>query len=357
MTTARLWPVLELPPRAIAAWSDLAARAIEPNPFSEPEFLVPNARRAWRDEPMMVVLVESGSDLVGAVPFFQTRVGRWFRGWSSQAGGGVPLLDRTCADEAFAAAVAMLSRRPGLTRVLMIDRIPADGPVAEAVRSGLGARRAHWRPSDPPTRPFVRRRSTASHLDETFKGRRRADIQRKRRRLDALLGQPARLVDHGGDPVAVDRFLTLEAAGWKGRGGWALLCRPSGGPYFREMCAGFAADGRMHILALQAGDVTVAMRCEIEAGNGRFEVRSAYDERYKRFSPGVQLEVDAINSFHDSGLSFMSCGTNHPQHPAFWLYPDGRPLADLVAPLGGHVSLKVLNARFNRVEAGSRSGP
>jgi hypothetical protein len=38
-----LLPLADLTARDVAAWRDLAARAVEPNPFFEPDFVLPPA--------------------------------------------------------------------------------------------------------------------------------------------------------------------------------------------------------------------------------------------------------------------------------------------------------------------------
>jgi len=49
--------------------------------------------------------------------------------------------------------------------------------------------------------------------------------------------------------------------------------------------------GRLQLLALEVGSVTVAMKCNFLAAPGSFAFKIAYDERYAKYSPGLLLEV------------------------------------------------------------------
>ena len=79
----------------------------------------------------------------------------------------------------------------------------------------------------------------------------------------------------------------LEASGYKGQGGTAILSHPQKPDYFRDVCKGFAARGRLRILALEAGDTTLAMKCQMGAGDGIFELKVAFDERFAPSYPAV----------------------------------------------------------------------
>jgi hypothetical protein len=76
------------------------------------------------------------------------------------------------------------------------------------------------------------------------------------------------------------------------------------------------------------------MKLHLRSGGAAFALRRAYDERFARGSPGVQLEIGAIQAFHDSGDRFVdSCG-NQEEDPERWLWPDTRPLTRFIVELG-----------------------
>jgi hypothetical protein len=91
----------------------------------------------------------------------------------------------------------------------------------------------------------------------------------------------------------------------------------------------------MQVLSLQAADTTVAIKCDIRAGDMLIGLRMTYDERFARASPGVELEIAAIGAFHAGDAHFWDSATNHVQNPQYWLWPDARPLARVVVSLDG----------------------
>jgi CelD/BcsL family acetyltransferase involved in cellulose biosynthesis len=106
-----------------------------------------------------------------------------------------------------------------------------------------------------------------------------------------------------------------------------MLDRPSHAAFFREVCEGFAAVGRLQLFELHGGGRTVAMKCNLVAAPGLFTVKIAHDEELGKFSPGVQLEVENVEKFHETDLDWMdSCAT--PENETFnRLWPDRRRIA------------------------------
>jgi hypothetical protein len=58
----RLTTLADLSERDVGAWRDLSARALEPNPFAEPDFVLPAAGRLGAGGEALLT-VEDGSDL------------------------------------------------------------------------------------------------------------------------------------------------------------------------------------------------------------------------------------------------------------------------------------------------------
>jgi CelD/BcsL family acetyltransferase involved in cellulose biosynthesis len=333
---ARLTPIAEIELGTERAWGDLALHGLEPNPFFEPTVARAAARHLGFD--VWVLTVERGGDLVLCLPL-QRRTLRWrrlpVRAWSTWDPIGVPLVDGRDPEAALGAAVAHLAEVGG-PRFLVLDWMAGDGPVAAALAAATAARRPAWLLADPRrARPVLRRREDADYLATTLHGKHKRRQRNKRRNLERQLGAPLELVDEGARIEAVDRLLSIEFGGWKGGVGTAVLCRPDRASYFRAICAAFAEQGRLQIVSLQAAGTTVAMKCDIRAGDATFGLRTAYEDRFAKASPGVELEIEAVGAFHASGARIWDSATNHPENPQQWLWPDKRPVARAVVSLGG----------------------
>lgn len=339
-TRARIVRLDELTHRDRRNWAALAERAIEPNPFYEPTFVVPAVQRfGARDVALLVV---GGVDRWSAcLPV--RRAWHWRRlplralvGWRHQyCFLGTPLID----DEDMEAVLALLveraldDRRAGC---LVLDWLGCDGPVASALSRVVVDRGLRSRVYESFSRAAIERRSEPTYLSETLRPKRRKELKRLERRLAEDLDTPLTVADRGDNPAAVAEFARLEAAGWKGREGTALASRSPDADFFEEACRGFRQEGRLQLLSLSAGERAVAMQCNLRSGEGLFCFKVAYDEVLASYSPGVQLELRAIDVFHArSTIAWMdSCA--EPQNELInRLWPDRRALRSLViAPKG-----------------------
>jgi len=302
----RLIPVAGLDSDDLSAWKALAREALEPNLFFEPEFVLPLAAARPQDDVHLLV-VKSAKRWIVCMP----TVIRW--GWrkipvpvlatwlSQYTFLGTPLV----APEGTGPLLRLLEEvhktRSGL---LVFEWIAADGVVSSLLRQALARYDCpvvDWERFD---RAAVRRDSRSS---AKISSKHRSELGRRRRSLEREYGAQLRLVDRAGDPCAVEEFLALEAAGWKGVAGTAIASRDSDAKFFREVCATLASEGRMQLLSL-VGTRTLAMQCNFISGDVLFGFRSCYDEALARYSPGALLLMDAVSHFHaDQRATFDSC--------------------------------------------------
>jgi CelD/BcsL family acetyltransferase involved in cellulose biosynthesis len=334
----------ELDPRTagaaqLDAWRTLAAAAVEPNPFFDPAVVVPAARHLPGGERVRVAVARDGDRWLACLPVTAER--GWRRvplpcavGWQHPyAFLGTPLLAADAPERAAAGLAAIATH--GRTRAfLALDTVRADGPVAALLR-GL----------EPPARATqlgtvqraaLVRRPADDYVDGHRSGKRRREAARQRRRLATALGAEPTLEVRRGDEAAVERFLRLEAAGWKGRSGTALASDEAHAAFFRAVAG--AADGalRAELLDLGVPDRTAAMLFALVAGDTAYAVKIAHDEELQPGAPGVALMTDAAGWFHraTTATHFDSCAS--PENPMInALWPDRRPVAPFVVTGGG----------------------
>jgi CelD/BcsL family acetyltransferase involved in cellulose biosynthesis len=307
-----------------SAWRELGDRAAEPNPFYEPEFMMPAFRQlGLRGAGLRVV--REGRDWVACWPVSvapmanASLVGLWH----PYVLLCTPLIR---ADRLEAGARGLLAaRRGGVPAVVAMRSAGGDGPVDRALTSAgadLGLRRA-WE------RRLVR--AAARPLDGAPRPR-RPDLQRRRRRLQEALDGDLTIEDRAGSDDAVQEFLELEAAGWKGRAGTALASCPNDRAFFIEMAAACAARGRLRLMAMRLGTRTVAMACELLDGDSIFGFKMAYDEQLRRFAPGVQLLDALLERFHQDGRLRLYDSCSDPNATMVnQLYGDQRAIVSTVA--------------------------
>lgn len=322
-------------PALLAAWRELASRAEEPNPFFEPELLLPAVELLPGGSAVRLLVVSDGDRLLLAAPVHGDRAarvpGRVLTTWQHPyCYAGSPLQAPGSGPSAWAAALAALGAAGH--SALHLPRLPLDGPVATALR-GAGAPLRVLREEQ---RPAVLRRDASTYLDATLGSRSRRRLVRQRRRLAEELGVPPSLVD--GAPLdaagAVGRFLALESAGWKGRARTAMACTPTGRAYAERVTVALAAAGRLQAWELGAPGRPAAAQLNVLAGDVVFHWKTAYDERWSACSPGLQLEVAMVEEFHrDRRLRLIDPCTDPGPTLSERLYPDRVRLGAALVPL------------------------
>jgi peptidoglycan/xylan/chitin deacetylase (PgdA/CDA1 family)/CelD/BcsL family acetyltransferase involved in cellulose biosynthesis len=329
-------PLAELQPRELAAWRDLAARVVEPNPFFEPECVLPAARHLGASEVGLLVVQDGAGEWLGCMP-----VSPWLRsgrarvpvlsGWRHlYAFLGTPLVARSEVEVATERLLESLLRASRLG-IVALPQLGDDGPVTAGLLAVLakgGGRPAHHRSFE---RAVMRRATLADGVEALLSSRHRRDLRRLERRLGEQLGSPLEVRDESQRAAAVDGFMVLEAAGWKGDRGTAIHSRAAHREFFCELCDGFRASGRLQLLALGNSEQTVSYKCNLLTEDAVFCVKVAFDESLGHYRPGLQLELRMLKLFRDHMQQTWMDSCADPDSELFRrLWPDRRPIGSYV---------------------------
>ena len=337
----RIIPIRGISASDERAWRDLAERAAEPNPFYEADCVIPAATHQTFGAEINLAVAEQDGRFFGCVPI--RAVHRWkfpYPVVTTQVRRmgylGTPLLDPdggTDAAEAILREIAK-TRRSLHSRILLIDTSGADGPVADLIRSAAKQVGFPLRSYESWERGKLERLDSPTY-DRVHSSKTRYNLRRQRRLLEEETGAEVCLVDRTADPTALAEYVALEARGYKASQGVAMSTVPGEPEYFVDMCSRFADKGRLHVLSLQAGDKAVAMEIWVRGGDGLFLMKISYDERYKRFGPGVLLQMEAMRYFHEkTDASWIDTCTSEGNDLLLRLYPARRKVEMLAIILG-----------------------
>ena len=324
------------------AWRGLAERAIEPNGYYLPDWeMAVNASARERTD-ASAICAFSDNRLTGLLP----AIPMW-RAYriplpvlvSADPYGSLctPLLDREHAEAA--ALELMRQARAAGARALLLRDVALDGPAMKAFREEL-------------RRDGLRPRLLQSHLRAALDASRDADEVLQEalgaKKLKELRRQRNRLADHGAvhfdiartpDEVApaVETFLALEASGWKARRGTALAQHAGDAAFIRRATAAMAARGQCEIVSLRAGDTPVAAGIVLRHGDRAFYFKLGVDERFAKYSPGVQLTLELTRHLcADPAIRFAD-STAAPDHPMINpIWRSRLAIGDVLIPLRRH---------------------
>jgi CelD/BcsL family acetyltransferase involved in cellulose biosynthesis len=299
--SARVVPLAELGDRDLSAWRGLSDRAVEPNPFFDPDFVLAAADALGERGDVGVLVVEADGEWTGCLPVRHYR--RWHRvplpgvaTWRHvYCFLGTPLVARGAEEKTMVAMVGALRR--GGSSLCALEWVSARGALADAVAAALPPDAVLFESFERAT--LDRRPGAEEYLEGKLNSKHRRELRRLSRLLGEQLGGTPALADRAGDPDSVEAFLTMEAAGWKGEAGTALASNPEHAEFFRRVTAKFAARGALNLVFLEVDGTAVAATCDLVAGGVDFCFKVAYDERFSRFSPGRDLVFKMIDLFHE----------------------------------------------------------
>lgn len=310
--------------RAVSAqWCMLVSRCAEPNPFMAPAVAEATAVATGMTPHVLLAWKRAGAgapELVGAWLLVENRPSSRLpvRVLACPTNAltflGTPVLDRTCMVEALAAMLDLVAASAHLPKVLCASDIAADGIVLPALRQALA--RLGTRPVEIERRARAKLDLSAepsAAVDPAISRKHRSELRRRRRKLmehGTLAHVSHRTPAEVG--AALQEFLRLEATGWKGQssqGGRAVLKAAPLAAFATRMIEGLAGDGCAGIDALRLDGRPIALNVWLRSGSGVFGWKMAYDEAYRRWSPGTLLLDDLVQSFaQDATIRFIdSC--------------------------------------------------
>jgi hypothetical protein len=305
----------------------LCSRTIEPNVFFNPRFLAPAMPRL-EDREVRLAVIRDGDDYKNRlrllVPFSVERPATplgvsIMRTWASPFGPlGTPLVDRDDPEGVIEDFFSMLSRpHLKLPKVFVLPDMRLDGAVTAMLKSVAETRGLPLMTTAEAERPFLESTLDGNaYLKASLRSHHDREFRRLKRRL-ADLGTLEHIVARGPEEIrhAIEAFLTLEAAGWKGRKRTAMATDRYRAAFAREAVHRLAEQDmcRVHSLTLN-GEVVACLIVFVEAGVA-YTWKTAYDEAYAAFSPGTLLMIEVTKQHLDDPNIMTTDSCAVPDHP------------------------------------------
>ena len=328
---------------AAGEWADVAAAAAEPNVFAEPWMIDAGLVCNEGEAPRSIVTRSAHGEATGvAMIQWEARYGRLplphARLWSHPNCFGATATARAGAEAAMWAA--LIGAVADLYPSAMLLSLPGIVEGSPLHRGLIEAAATHDLPvvaEDNVTRALlVTELDPKAYWEQAVRAKKRKELRRQWARLGE---EGALIVDRLAidEPITpwIDAFLALETAGWKGANGSALACAPETEKFFREAMAAAHQRGAVAMTALRIDGRAIAMLVTLLSGGAGFSFKTAFDEGYARYSPGVLLQRESLSLLRDLGLDWIdSCAAqNHPMIDSLWT--GRRTMLTLALPLPG----------------------
>ena len=325
-------------------WRALAQRAVEPNGYYLPawELAVSATARGRTNASALPAFDGSSTRLIGLMPVISL--------WhalkiplpalvSAHPYGTLcsPLLDRDAPIEA-AASLLQQARAAG-AHALVLNDIALDGAAMNAVRQVLSRDGLKPRVLSSYMRASLDATQDAETLLRDALGTKKLkELRRLRHRLEEhgpVAFDVARRPDEIGP--ALETFLQLEASGWKGKRGTALVQHAGDAAFIRRAVPALAETAQCEIITLRAGTTPIAAGIVLRHQDRAFFFKLGIDERFAKYSPGVQLTLDLTRHLCADPTIASADSTASADHPMINPIWRGRfAVGDVLIPLRRH---------------------
>jgi CelD/BcsL family acetyltransferase involved in cellulose biosynthesis len=245
-----------------------------------------------------------------------------------------PLIDRDASAEA---ATRLLQRaRDAGAHALILRDVALDGAAMASLKEMLG---------QSGLKPRVLSSYIRASLDATQDGDKLLNEALGAKKLKELRRQRHRLAEHGAvafdvarksDAIrpALETFLQLEASGWKGKRGTALIQDAGDATCIRRAVPALAETAQCEIVTLRAGAIPVAAGIVLRHQDRAFFFKLGIDERFAKYSPGVQLTLDLTRHLCADPAIASADSTASAGHPMINPIWRGRfAIGDVLIPL------------------------
>lgn len=345
------WQAMEAP-TARASWDALALTASEPNPFFESWYLLPSLRALDPAGGVQLLRFQHDGSLAGILPIVRSpRYYRWpiphLSSWvHANCFLGAPLIAVGCEREFWRALLGWADSHARTGLFLHLGHMPLTGALHDALAEVLA--------EDGRTAALVHKEDRAllstdlspdAYFEQALSGKKRKELRRQFNRLSEL-GDVAftRQLDGEGLPGWCDAFLALEMSGWKGAAGSALGSHHATADLFRVSLEGAATRGKLERLTLSLDGEPLAMLATFLTAPGAYSYKTAFDERFARFSPGVLLQREnlAVLDREEIGWTDSCASADHPMIDHLWR--ERRPIGRYSIAIGGRMRRTLFDA-------------
>jgi len=250
---------------------------------------------------------------------------------------GAPLVAAGAEVAFWQAVLRWADRHTGAAMFLHLRDLPLGGPLHTALVGVLATEGRQVEIVHSEARAMLASDLSAeAYWAASLSGKKRKELRRQANRMaDEGAVAISRSTDSTDLDIWCQSFLRLEQAGWKGQAGSALASDPATAALFCESLAGAAQRGRLERLTLTLDDQPIAMLASFLAPPGAFSFKTAFDERYSKYSPGVLLQQAnlAILDRPDIAWTDSCAAADHPMIDHIWR--ERREIGRLSIAIGG----------------------
>lgn len=155
---------------------------------------------------------------------------------------------------------------------------------------------------------------TVDAYEENLSSKKQKSLRKIERRLEER-GWIHHAFQQDGTQDALERFLTLEASGWKGKRGTALACRQTTRSLIEDVEQAFRYEGAFRIDEIWVENTLAASIISFAQNHHAALWKMTYNEQLEEFSLGTWLLHTSTKALISDGythLDALTCASNNP---------------------------------------------
>ncbi len=324
-------------------WGDLADNASDPNIFSSPTYIAHSLPLLEQQKPY-VLAVYNGDLLCGLtvlrgdlgyaklpIPFAKSAL-------HPEQYLGALLVRSGCEDDFATGLCNWLDNAPLRFCFVNLKLARASGRTTASLARHCEAQdRPLLKLSAFQRAAIVPQSGASGECDTHLSAGRRKSIRRAWNGLGKLGDLQLERLEQGGDlSVWLNGFLAMENSGWKGENKSSILSDRHEVHLYSEIIGKAHETGDLHFTRLSLDDRPIAYTLDIWLGDAAFCLKSAYDEQYRKFSPGVLMEHEALKAYSNhSRIRLVDSCSAADNHLLNELWPDQTEVTDFLIGRSG----------------------
>jgi CelD/BcsL family acetyltransferase involved in cellulose biosynthesis len=250
------------------------------------------------DSRMRVCLAWDGDRLAAALPLVERRR----RSLSAMANVHTPVFRPVGRhDEAVRAVVqAALAKGTGNVELPALPAEDSAVGILDTAATAVGRRHVV---GPQHVSPIVRTTGTYEDWRASSKPRWGAPLERFRRKMTRDYEAELSIIEPPGDLESeLARGFSVEASGWKGESGTAILSDERTTTFYGEIARAFADRGELRLSRIVLDGEWVAFDLCLLHRDRLYLLKTGYDERFRRLAPGLVMRLSIVERCFELGL-------------------------------------------------------
>jgi len=319
-------------------WQDLALCATEKNIFNFPWFIIPSLPLLEEKKPEILTVFQDDL-LIGLLIICPDRgYAKLPLSFARTALHpdqflGMPLVRDGYADQFAAGLCEWLDAGPSKVSFLLLSSLTVGNELTDAIVATCKAQNRHLVEAERFERAAIASKAReVADTDTLLSKSRRKSLRRKMKQLsDEGTVTIEKLSDEADIEAWLCDFINMENSGWKKENGSSILSQSKDVDFYHAMIPTAFRKGAVNFFRLCVAGKPIAYTLDMISAPDAYCMKTAFDQEYKRFSPGVLMEFETLKYYREHpDFSMVDSCTDPDNEMLNEMWPDRKAIVSLL---------------------------